>query len=68
MSKLMTAEDYEREIADVERLIRMEEWYAEQDGKDFAAELAIHSLTARRTALIDEMRSLGFERKKPATA
>ena len=64
MSKLLTPEDYEREIAQVDRLIRMEEWSAEQYGKDFATELSLHTLTARRNALIDEMRALGFERTK----
>jgi hypothetical protein len=64
MSKLQSPEDYEREIAEVEWLIRRHEWSAEQYGKDFATELSIHSLSARRDALIDEMRALGFERKK----
>jgi hypothetical protein len=62
MSKLQSPADYEREIALVERLIRMEEWSAEQYGKDFATELSLHSLNARRNALIDEMRALGFKR------
>jgi ribosomal protein S15P/S13E len=64
MSKLQSPEDYEREIALVERLIRMEEWSAEQYGKDFATELSLQSLNARRTALLDEMRALGFERQR----
>jgi hypothetical protein len=64
MSKLMTAEDYEREIADTERLIRVEEAAAARYGKAFDIEVSIHSLTARRNALIDEMRALGFERQR----
>ena len=65
MSKLQSAEDYEREIADTERLIRVEEAAAARYGRDFDIEISIHSLTARRNALIDEMRALGFERTKP---
>ena len=64
MSKLQSPEDYEREIADTERLIRVEEAAAERYGRKFDIEVSIHSLTARRNALIDEMRALGFERQR----
>lgn len=59
MSKLRSDADYEREIAEVDQLIRMEEAVAETHGMDFATELTIHSLRARRRALLAEMEVLG---------
>ena len=62
MSKLLSPADYEREIAEVDHLIRLEESSAEQYGRDFAAEISIQSLRARREALVAEMQALGDER------
>jgi hypothetical protein len=62
MSKLQSPMDYEREIAELDRLIRLEEAYVEQHGRDFAAELSLHSLRARRESLLEELEALGDER------
>lgn len=61
MSKLLSPSDYEREIAEVQRLIRLEESYAEQHGMDFVTEISVQSLQARRQELVDEMEALGDE-------
>ena len=59
MSKLLSSADYQREIAEVDRMIRDEESLSAEHGMDFAAELSLHSLRARRAALLEEMGELG---------
>ena len=62
MSKLQSPADYERELAEVERLIGLQQAFAEQHGLDFATELSLHSLESRRTELREEMQRIGDER------
>lgn len=62
MSKLQSVADYEREIAELDRLIQLEESLAQEHGMDFATELSIQSFRTRRAALEQEMRELGDER------
>jgi len=59
MSRLISASDYQREVAELRALIASEERTAEQLGWDFSSELTVSSLRSRLEELEAELGAIG---------
>jgi hypothetical protein len=61
MSRLLSAADYQRELAELDAIIASEEQISAEYGTEPASELLLDSLRSRREALATEMLTLGDE-------